>query len=261
MIRRESACCDGSPGWMLLSQTDHARLAWQLAKHWAEPIGRSQSASEHLLAAILCHDDGWSVWERQPLVDRESGRPIDFTEMKLVEALVIWRRCITSAEQKSHFTAWLVSRHFEELMRHSRWSESDDSQEINNAQEFLDEQATAQQQWFANWQQELSEQNTATVAEAGLVQLQLFDLLSLWFCCVEQQDQLVLDMPSGATLSLTPGAEQRVAVDPWPSETAPFELSITGRVVPQRHYAGADDLAKTPSETAAITWTLLPSGR
>jgi len=134
MIRREFQCREGNPGWILISQVDHAHLAWQLAQHWAEPIGRLASIDRDLLAAIRCHDDGWSQWERQPQVDRDSGRPIDFTEMSLVEALHVWRQSIAVAEQVSSFTTWLVSRHFEELLRRSRWSESHDFATVNAAQ-------------------------------------------------------------------------------------------------------------------------------
>jgi len=258
MIRRDFQCRDGRPGWMLIAQVDHAQLALQLAQHWAEPIGHARRAHEDLLQAIGCHDDGWTPWEQQPRVDRCSGRPIDFTEMSLVEAIIVWRRSIAKAEQKSFLTAWLVSRHFEALLRRSRWSESDDPKTVNDARNFLDEQAANQLPWLSRWQREQPASHTLEVAEAGLFQLQLFDLLSLWFCCARQDDPLQLEMPSGAMLSLTPEAENRVRVDPWPAETDPFELSVTGRVVPQRRYTALDDLAKTPSQPSTITWTLLP---
>lgn len=258
MIRRETQLQDGEPGWMLISQVDHARLAWELAEHWIEPVGASTAANQDLLAAVLCHDDGWTAWERHPQVDSDSGRPIDFTEMALPQAIDIWRHSIAVADQKAAFTAWLVSRHFEELLRRSHWAESEDQNTIAYAKAFLQEQASAQGRWLSEWQSEDPTHHTAEAADAGLTLLQRFDLLSLWFCCAEQENQLTLDLPSGATLSLSPNIEHHVQIEPWPHGLAPCELSIAGRIVPQRHYRNADELAIAPSEAGKITWTLLP---
>lgn len=258
MIRRDVRNSAGEPAWMLITQVDHAHLAWKLAEHWVEPICSSPSANADLLTAIHCHDDGWTTWERNPQIDPDTGRPIDFTEMTQLEAIGIWRESIAAAERESPFTAWLVSRHFEELLRRSHWAESEDEQILRNGEAFLQSQTESQQQWFNQWQAPQPSLHTEAVAAAGLTLLQHFDLLSLWFCCSEQEQLLSLDMPSGRSLSLEPQPQHRIRIAPWPEDTATFELAISGRVVRQRHYNSDQELANEPSETATIRWMLVP---
>ncbi len=258
MIRREVRNSAGEPAWMLITQVDHAHLAWQLAEHWVEPISASPTANADLLAAIRCHDDGWAAWERHPKVDPESGHPIDFTEMNQLEAIGIWQASIAVGARESPFTAWLVSRHFEELLRRSHWAESKDEQVVHNGEAFLHSQVESQHKWLTQWQASQPSLHTEAVAAAGLTLLQHFDLLSLWFCCSEKEQLLRLEMPSGGTLNLEPQPHHRVGIRPWRADTDPYELSIAGRVVPQRHYNDDQELANAASEPATIRWTLVP---
>lgn len=88
MIRRET-----SEGWALISQLDHAHLAFELARAWGNEATPGLPLGEWLLPAVRGHDDGWFEWERHP-DEVEPGVPRSFTEMPADVAVSIWSRSI-----------------------------------------------------------------------------------------------------------------------------------------------------------------------
>ena len=99
MIRRSITLQDGRPGWLLISQQSHARLAEELARDWNSltAIG-FPSQSGDLLAAIAHHDDGWDDWDRHWYEHTDGIRPIAFHEMEPAESNRIWDRSIELAQ-------------------------------------------------------------------------------------------------------------------------------------------------------------------
>ncbi|QDU39823.1 hypothetical protein Mal4_41710 [Maioricimonas rarisocia] len=89
MIRRTS-----ENSWLLIAQTEHARIAAELARAWGNDRFAPLSLADWLVPAIRHHDDGWSDWDDAPHVDPETGTPRDFTEMAMADATAIWRRSI-----------------------------------------------------------------------------------------------------------------------------------------------------------------------
>lgn len=79
---------------MLISQLDHAHLAYELAGAWGNGSTPGLPLREWLLPAVRGHDDGWFEWERHPDEVRP-GVPRSFTEMPADAAVSIWSRSIT----------------------------------------------------------------------------------------------------------------------------------------------------------------------
>jgi len=89
MIRRTS-----DDAWLLITQTEHARIAAELAAAWGNDRFPPLPLPEWLLPAIRHHDDGWTLWDSSPQIDPETGQPRDFTEMPMAESTAIWTRSI-----------------------------------------------------------------------------------------------------------------------------------------------------------------------
>lgn len=90
MIRR-----DIDNGWLLISQIEHARLAYDLALAWGNERTSGLPLVEWLLPAIRGHDDGWFEWEQSPRL-KQDGVPMSFTEMPAGDSVEIWSRSIES---------------------------------------------------------------------------------------------------------------------------------------------------------------------
>ena len=210
MIRRDSLADDGTPQWILIGQVEHARLAGELAAQWGGPPFAPLPLRDVLLPAIYRHDDGWARWERSPGVNRQSGRPLAFTEMPEAEAHHIWRRSIRLVEDLGPLAQYLVASHFADLRRRG------DGADSRAGKEFARQQDDECRRRLGDWTQQDLKRRGPEWARHALEYLQMFDGLSLWFCCHEQTESLRALTPDGQRLTLRPVSRERVVVSPWP---------------------------------------------
>lgn len=255
MIRREVSNGTDSPGsWLLISQIDHAHLAFRLAHAWgATPFTRLVERDQ-LLWAIDHHDDGWRDWERQPEVDPDSGRPRSFTEMEASDSLAIWSGSIVASARQGALAGYVVAGHFAALA--GRIAEAGGAAERRSVERFIKVQEELMAHSLAAWQTLDPVANTVRQARLALAQLQFFDLLSLWLCCDETTEPDRVEPPGGPELTLTPISASHVRVAPWPFLAPTLELDVSAQQVPAGHYASSRELALAPSQPAQLRWLL-----
>ena len=266
MIRREPAAPEAAgASWVLISQVDHAHLAGRLAEHWGAGDVLPLLPREELLWAIEHHDDGWAEWEQTPDVEPNAGHPRSFTEMRLDEGLEIWGRSITAAAEHSALAGFVVAGHFSALLRRFDAARKDRPAQTRMAEQFLATFDNLREGCLQAWLVRSTE-HTPELAERALKQLQLFDALSLWFCCREQPESEAFATPFGPAVrleSVEPGGDKRprkVTASPWPLAIDGLNLEIAGRAVPVRRYQGRADLASVPLQRVQLAWRLAPTG-
>jgi hypothetical protein len=258
MIRRDTTFPDGSPGWLLVMQADHARIAGRCAELWgAPPFARLEPHAE-LVTAIYRHDDGWSRWEQAIAVDPANGRPREFTEMVLADALSIWPESIASAATVGPLAGYVVSGHFSALLTRfsSRWIDSPDRRQL--AEQFLLTQAGLRSTWLAQWMEQANDNYSEAWATESLRWLQMFDNLSLWLCCQQRTEPETFSPPVGPQVTFTPLTSTEIKVAPWPFTLAVMELEVPARRIAAGHYASTAELAAAPSQTIDLAWRLIP---
>ncbi len=248
MIRRALPLGAESPQrWLLISQPDHARLSFELAKAWGgadvEPlVGAADDAGhplaavrEEFLEAVRRHDDGWIGY--RPLVDIASGLPLPFTEMPADASQAIWNGSIDACREIGPLAGWVVASHFHALQAkhdadHAQWEAWLAAVELRRAA------------WLAEWLG-ASPQHTESLADRCLAWLQAFDWMSLWLCCVcpvARDDAMPEPLVVGSeatgwpTIRFTPRRKpdvgpRRVSVTPWPFGSASVELSVGSRTI------------------------------
>ena len=273
MIRRDATNSRGEPVWILISQVEHARVSAGLARPWGAGGVQPLDPRGALLATIEHHDDGWADWERRPEVDPTHGRPYDFMEMPLEQALPIWDRSISVARcEAGPLGGWLVASHFAALLRRGRAAHPHPVAYVELSDAWLARADEHRAGWLDDWQQSNPARHTAELANRGLAQLQMFDALSLWLCCAHRKAPKTVATPDGPRLLLTPvdtGAEQNqsvvdcgqqtITVAPWPFDVPVVELSAPGRLVAAEHYAGPAELAAAPSQVVRLSWVIKPA--
>ena len=210
MIRRNLSLDGNSSAWLLIPQTEHARIAYELARNWGAPPLAAAEPATILPQTILRHDDGWQVWEQHMDVDPELGRPFSFTEMSADVAHAIWQRSIIACSDLGPLAQYLVATHFMHLRS------GGDSSETNEAARFLRKFEPRTKQWLNQWQQMNPRSNTSEVAHRALGHLQLFDAMSLWFSCAERTEPREFDTPDGIAITLIPQDSVHVTARPWP---------------------------------------------
>lgn len=286
MIRRDVILADGRRGWLLVSQVEHARLSAQLAAQCplALPSGggaeRPATGEVHaeLLAAIEHHDDGWSEWERAPLLDPFYRRPLSFVELPAAEATAIWSRSIEFARQWGPLAGWVVAGHFLRLAE-----PADGEDDLAEVAQWRAHTAAAREPWLQTWLAEERDQRSRFVADRAVQWLQLFDVLSLWLCCdsptglnTPQQEELhwatVGRLLPVKTEFLAPGASASahaadparfpatavVSIRPWRFRASEFLADVDCYVAPAMRYNEAAELLAA-RERQRLQWRFVES--
>ncbi|HVW35890.1 MAG TPA: DUF3891 family protein [Pirellulales bacterium] len=257
MIRRTTRDEQGAECWVLISQVEHARISGVLAGRWDPSISSQFDFRDELLAAIYHHDDGWADWEQAIGVDPETGRPLNFTEMPLVESLAIWRDSIAAASRHGDLAGYVVSAHFCSLLHRfsSRWQ--NDAVKAAIAGEFFESQKQHQADRLAAWNRRVKVPDVGVAADAALKMLQIFDSLSLWLCCSEHPEPETLEPPGAPAATIRSLAPFKATISPWPFADERIELEAVGRLIPATRYESPAELALAPSRQAALKWTIL----
>lgn len=179
MIRRDVRLADGTPGWALISQIEHARvsalLAWQCRGRFG-PV-HSSLIRDEVLVAIAAHDDGWAEWEQAPQLDARTcaGRCRSWSCLSAMR-----RRSGRSRSPSLKRSArWPHdSRHGSyELLEHSEHARFDPVNPIVGWPKLASQKHSSPVQAIR------SAARDPVVADEMLQWLWAFDEASLWFCC------------------------------------------------------------------------------
>jgi hypothetical protein len=230
------------------SQEDHAELSAQFAAHWGNSQFSKLRPYQTMVFATTYHDSGYREFEGKPPMNVEKGRPyahreevpnFEAVELKAYEKNVEW------LSSQDLYAGLLVSMHRTGLW-HNRYNVLTEpagrlrerSVAVQNAkkqmeaqQEQLKKQLAANSPGFEN---ELAYNYMA---------LQIFDLLSLYFCCdgyANDKDfkeytiapvRVSYDSNETTKLTIKPNGTGSVIMDPYPFDTSPVQFSARVRIV------------------------------
>jgi hypothetical protein len=217
---------DAGDSWQVVLQTDHADLSAGFARRWAERRPRHDS----LTVAAERHDDGWAVWEQAPIVDRESGVPVNFLDVGVLSHLAFYRACIAAVTEQDVYAGLLISMHGAGIYR--RRYGLDESLGLSRAPDVQSEVDAF-----------VAEQEASFPARAAAVGvsdderrrdyelLQVYDRLSLYFC---MRDVEAGEPGEVQGLELEALGPWRVRIEPYPLAETPARLALVRRILPKR---------------------------
>ncbi len=242
MIRRNSTSADGSDGWILITQREHARVSAQLAEAWR--LAPLTVMWQEVVQWTACHhDDGWEAWDASPGLDGQ-GRPISFMEMAIGDRNAIWSDSIERAAEHGPLAAYQVARHFLEL---TAVGHSGDEPEADEFRREFEPRAAA---WLAMVPE------AAAAADVAAGYLQLFDWLSLLLCCGPLQSPANVPLPDRhGDLTLTPQSEWLLQLDPWRMKGPCRVIEAEAAQIPARSYRDVDELRRA-ARPLALRWEL-----
>lgn len=233
---------DGGSAWQVVLQTDHADLSAGFARVWAERGPRHDS----LVLATERHDDGWSVWEQAPAIDRETGRPLNFLDVGVPAHLAFYRACIEAVTEQDPYAGLLISTHGAGIYRQRYGRDLGTS--LSRAEEvahlvdaFVAEQEDAYEERLAGLGVPDGER------WSDYDRLQLYDRLSLYFCMRDVEAGEAAEVQG---YELEPLGPWRVRMEPFPFLESPARFSLLRRVVGKN---GRPDILATPPERVEIT--------
>jgi hypothetical protein len=229
-------------------QEDHAELAAQFAAHWGNQRFSKLRPYQTMVLATTYHDSGYREWEGTPPMNVEKGRPYahreDIPSFEPVE-LAAYTKNVDWLTSQDPYAGLLVSMHRTGLW-HNRYNIFTEpagrlrerSQAVQNAKKTLEaRQEQAKKSLAANnpgFERELAYNYMA---------LQIFDLLSLYFCCDGYGSdsmfkeyaiapvRISYDSDETARLTLRPSSAASVIMDPYPFDMSPVRFSARARIV------------------------------
>ena len=233
---------------LVSTQEDHAELAAQFAAHWGNRRFSQLRPFKTMLFATMFHDSGYREFEGNPPINIEKGRPFalreevpgfETTELNAYAKNVEW------VYSHDPYAGLLVSMHRTGLW-HNRYNVfikpamrlRERSVAVQTAKEALEaRQAEIKRALAAGnavFENELAYNYRA---------LQVFDLLSLYFCCdgYDGEDQfkpytvtpvpVVYDSDETVELCLLPNGPRAVRMEPYPFDVSPLQVDLRVRLL------------------------------
>ena len=235
---------DRGDDWQVVLQIDHEDLSGAFARAWAEQGSRHDA----LAIAAARHDDGWAVWERAPVVEPETGRPVNFLDVDISSHLAFYRACIAAVTEHDPYAGLLVSMHGAGIyqQRYGR----DPALGLSRAaaaQDLVDAFVAEQERGY--------EERVAAVGVSEEERwrdyelLQLYDRLSLYFCMrdVESGGGEPVELQGYGLELLGPW---RVRMAPYPFAESPARFRLARRLLPKGERS---EVLPTAVEQVAIT--------
>jgi hypothetical protein len=250
-------------------QEDHAELAAQFAAHWGNKRFSQLRPYKTMVFATTYHDSGYREFEGNPPINVEQGRPYAHREnIPSFEAVELEAYAKNVDWLCSHdlYAGLIVSMHRTGLW-HNRYNVftkpagnvRERSQEIQNAKKELE----AKQEQYKTT---LAAENPAFEDELwhNYRTLQIFDLLSLYFCCDGYASEkefkeytiapirIAYDSKEETELKITPNGPNSVKMTPYPFDESPLQFSVRARLMTpakgQSAEAGLEAYQKAPRQ-------------
>lgn len=207
-------------GRLLITQPDHAALAARMMQHWRAG-GLSQSPRrDAILLAIQQHDNGWEEVDAAPVVDRATGRILDFINITDDTKREIWPRGVKHLA-KTPYAAALIAQHALHIYRRY--------------------QTDPQWERFFETMEDLRDRHLQSAAGPSQDDLtsdysfvRIGDLASLTFCNAWTDVQT--EMP-GYSIALE---GDRLVVTPDPFDGQEITFDVRARFLPDRTYTASD---------------------
>jgi hypothetical protein len=230
------------------AQEDHAELAAQFAAHWGNDRFARLRPYDSMIFATTFHDSGYREFEGNPPINTAKGRPYahreDIPSFEAVE-LAAYVHNVSWVRSHDPYAGLLVSMHrtglwqnryhvfTEPTMRTRERSAAVQAakRDLETEQEQAKRDLGAQRPSFTN------------DLEYNYRALQVFDLLSLYFCCdgFAAEDQfkeykiapvrLAYGSDEAVELRLIPNGANAVCFDPYPFDISPLKVSLRARIM------------------------------
>lgn len=244
----------------LTLQTDHARLAGQLAQCWGGPPFLPPAPLEAIRLAVDLHDEGWAEVDNHPRVNPATGRPYDFREIPQNLHVEAYERCVNRALAAHPYAGLLVCLHGTGLYRrrYGHFPHLPFREVAPDCQAQVERHLAAQDRLATRLLDECKPDPAALWTHYRW--LQVWDMISV-FAAMAGPTQpgthllgVLPHYPGGPEQPLTMHSEgeNRFVIDPWPFSQEQIPLGWPARWIDDRHYTGEDHLqavlAEAPTE-------------
>ena len=229
-------------------QEDHAELAAQFAAHWGNARFAKLRPYQTMVFATTYHDSGYREFEGNPPMNVDKGRPYAHREevpnFESVE-LNAYTRNAEWVSSQDLYAGLIVSMHRTGLW-HNRYNIfTDPSGRLRERSQAVQDAKKAMEAKQDEIKKQIAIHRSGFDNELAYnyMALQVFDLLSLYFCCdgyANENDfkeykiapvRVSYDSNESVTLTIKPNGPGSVIFDPYPFDISPLKVSARARIV------------------------------
>jgi hypothetical protein len=218
-----------------IPQPSHAWLSGQLARAWGNRDFAAPVPFEDVCLAAEQHDIGWLEWERRPELDVETGLPEEFFRPAPKKHIALWREGVRRAHAFGRYPALLVSLHAHTIYeRHFDFGKAR-AEDAAAVRAFLEGQRRFQAKTAASLQEDPKTGNEAApqALESNRLLIAALDRMSLEICWGVKTVVRICDVPRAigecVELSMSPGRDETLVLDPWPFRAARVAVHAEGK--------------------------------
>lgn len=233
---------------IISTQEDHAELSAQFAAHWGNRRFSSLRPYSTMVLATTYHDSGYREWEGNPPINVVKGRPYAHREeipgFEPIE-LKSYAKNVKWLQSQDPYAALLVSMHRTGLW-HNRYGVftqpqgrlRERSAEIQAAKKAMEANQETEKKSLAAGNPQFEDE-----LRFNYRALQIYDLLSLYFCCDgyatdrEFKEYAIApvrvsyDSKEEVELKIVPNGSGSVKMTPYPFDVSPLRVSVRARTV------------------------------
>lgn len=233
----------------LITQNDHAELAGQFAAHWGNGEFSKPNPYPSMVLLAERHDNGWWEWDTLPDID-EAGRPVTFYMTPRDRWTRLMGGGIDATTALDPYAGLLASMHATGLAQQRYATEPKMPERLDpDSRRFVAEREARQKELRAGL--ERSGPLAPYVSDPHLwfnwKLLQVWDRLSLYFCCnVTLKDAVIDPLPvaygrEDVRMAIAQVDDAAVALSPYPFGQSPLRVTVRGRLLPKRRYGSTEE--------------------
>ena len=229
------------------TQEDHAELSAQLAAHWGNERFSQLRPYKTMVFATTFHDSGYREFEANPPINVQKGRPYAHREeVPSFEAIELeaYTRNVDWVRSHDPYAGLLVSMHRTGLWQNRYNVFTQPSMRLRERSPQVQAVKKELERKQEQYKQELAAGNPGFENELAYNYraLQIFDLLSLYFCCdgyaSDSQFKEYSIAPVRVAYDSTEEVELRIVpdgnavrFDPYPFDVSPLRVSVRARML------------------------------
>ena len=232
---------------VLIAQTDHSRLAGQLAAHWGNRDFAAPEPNDSMIRAATFHDYGWLRYETAPLISPETGEPYQFLQVPMTpQQLDSYQWALDWLAGIDRYAGLIVSMHRTGLWQ-ARYNSIAQPRSYTltemapGVREFIDRNEALQER-------ERSSHDPVKLS-VNYRLMQVWDLLALYFCCTQPYEEHIEPVPTGysegaSTRMVLMPADASIMFDPYPFNVRPCRIQLAYKRLNRLAFDSTEDFRK-----------------
>jgi len=229
-------------------QEDHAELAAQFAAHWGNQRFSRLRPYQTMVFATTFHDSGYRDFEGNPPMNVDKGRPYAHREeVPNFEAIELEAYARNADWVGSHdlYAGLLVSMHRTGLWQNRYNIFTEPSGRLRERSQAVQDAKREMEAKQAEIKKQIAIHRAGFDIELAYnyMALQIFDLLSLYFCCDGYANEsefkeyaiapvpLSYDTNETVRLTIKPNGAGSVIFDPYPFDVSPLKVAARARII------------------------------